>query len=127
MQYLSALLSLAQDCQKPVILHVVRALPELFSLLKKHHLLWVVHGFRGNAETLDAIWQHGGIVSFHPHAVERRDLMEKLAVPGGRFGFERDDADIDLEQVIKTATDRSGNGDLPQLAAAAFGEIVSGQ
>lgn len=128
MQYLSALLSLAQDCQKPVILHVVRALPELFSLLKKHKLQWVIHGFRGKADALEAIWQHGGIVSFHPQAVERRDLMEKLAAPDGKFGFESDDnADIDLAQVITMAADRSGNCDLPQLAAAAFGEITSEQ
>ena len=33
-KYLCGLLQLAADCRKPVILHCVRAFPELFSLLK---------------------------------------------------------------------------------------------
>ena len=128
MRYLEALLALAQDCRKPVVLHVVKALPELFSVLKRFRLRWMIHGFRGTPETLDAIWQRGGVVSFHPEAVRQCRLMDKLKTPGGSFGFESDAAvDADLPSVIKSAVARSGNRDLPQLVNAAFGEFTSGQ
>ena len=125
-QYLKALLQLAQDYRKPVILHCVRAFPELFALIKPYSFPWAIHGFRGKAELLEAIWQRGGIVSFHHSITENLPLLKKLASLQGKIAFETDDdAELDLETVVDCAMSRSGNTDLLKIANDTFMEFVS--
>ena len=125
-QYLKALLQLASDCNKPVIFHCVRAFPELFTLIKPYSFPWAIHGFRGKAELLEAIWQRGGIVSFHHSITENLPLLKKLASPNGKIAFESDDnPELDLETIVDTAMNKSGNPDLINLAYDTFMEFVS--
>ncbi|MBO5821982.1 MAG: TatD family hydrolase [Lentisphaeria bacterium] len=125
-QYLKTLLQLASDCNKPVIFHCVRAFPELFALLKNFSLPWAIHGFRGKAELLEAIWQRGGIVSLHCSVTNNLPLLKKLASLQGKIAFETDDdAELDLETVVDCAMSRSGNTDLLKIANDTFMEFVS--
>lgn len=125
-QYLTALLQLASDCRKPVIFHCVRAYPELFSLLKNFSLPWAIHGFRGKVELLEEIWARGGIVSFHHSITNALPLLNILAAPGGKFAFETDDnAELDLETIVDSAMNKSGNADLLKIANDTFWEFVS--
>lgn len=125
-QYLKALLQLAHDCRKPVIFHCVRAFPELFALIKPYSFPWAIHGFRGKAELLEAIWQRGGIVSFHHSITENLPLLKKLAAPNGKIAFESDDEkELDLEKNIADTMNSSGNPDLMTLAYDTFMEFVS--
>lgn len=126
MQFLNALLALAQDCRKPVILHVVRALPELFSLLKRYRVTWVIHGFRGTPDALTEIWKRNGIVSFHKSILSRQDVLTLLRAPQGKFGFETDDdKTLDLPDFISCAARLSGNSKLADESCTTFGELFN--
>ena len=125
-QYLIMLLQLASDCRKPVIIHCVRAFPELFAILKNFSLPWAIHGFRGKVELLEEIWERGGIVSFHHSVTDNLQLLKKLALVQGKIAFETDDdAELDLVSVVDTAMNRSGNADLLKIANDTFMEFVS--
>ena len=104
----------------------VRAFPELFALIKPYSFPWAIHGFREKAELLEAIWQRGGIVSFHHSITENLPLLKKLAAPNGKIAFESDDEkDLDLESTIADTMNSSGNPDLMTLAYDTFMEFVS--
>ena len=126
LQYLTALLKLASDCHKPVIIHCVRSFPELFAILKSFSLPWAIHGFRGKVELLEEIWTRGGIVSFHHSVINNLPLLKKLASVQEKIAFETDDdAELDLEAVVDTAMMKSGNADLLKIANETFMEFVS--
>lgn len=81
---------LAEDCGKPLLIHCVKAWPEL-TAAKKHWLPaqpWVIHGFRGNGILAGQLLRQGFRLSFgarfHPEAV-------RAAWPEGLFA-ETDEA-----------------------------------
>ena len=127
MQYLKSFLTLARECRKPVIFHVVRAWPELFSIISEFPgLRWAVHGFRHSPELLDELWKRGATVSFHRSLIHNPALLAELKAPQGKFGFESDDLpDCPLEDIAAEAMDKSGNPDLLNLSTAAFMEFVN--
>ncbi len=90
--YLHALLSLAADCQKPVVIHCVHAFQELFAALKHFSGIKVMlHGFNSSPEMLDELWKRNITVSFSRKATDKISLMNKLGNAGGAYGFESDD------------------------------------
>ena len=127
-QFLTGFLRLASDFNKPVIFHCVRAFPELFALLKPFSLRWAIHGFRGNVDLLNQIWQKGGIVSFHHSIADNPALLTALRRPAGKIAFETDDnPDLDLENIVDTVMKKSGNTGLLELANNTFMEFVSNE
>lgn len=125
-KWLKELLNIAKRCNKPVILHCVRAYPELLALLKNFPLPWAIHGFRGKPELLNEIWQYGGIVSFHPSIINNDHLHLLLAHPAGKIAFETDDdTSVDLDELVAILSKKTGNPDLKNLANNSFMEFVS--
>lgn len=57
---------LAEDCNKPVVIHCVKAWDELLAAHKKLKpgLPWLVHGFRGKKELADQLIARGMYLSF---------------------------------------------------------------
>lgn len=127
MEYFTALCQLAADCRKPVVIHAVKAFPEIFSILKRFDLRWMFHGFRGSVTMLENIWSRGGTVSFHPEVCRYPALLAKLRSPTGKFGFESDDSEALTEDICAKAAAASGNADLQQLANRNFMEFVNGK
>jgi TatD DNase family protein len=107
-KFLNDLLALADDMNKPVVIHCVRAVPELLSALKPYKLRVMFHGFRSSPELLDELWKHDITVSFHPAALKKEYLMEKFRSPAGKFGFESDDTSIPVAETIKNAAHATG-------------------
>lgn len=64
MKAFSAQAELARRRRLPLVLHAVRAFPEILAELRRDDLPGVVHGFRGGAELARDLWRHGLRLSF---------------------------------------------------------------
>lgn len=61
-------LDIANKVNKPLILHVVKSLPQVLGILKKkkNTLPFIVHGFRGTLKQANSIIENGGLISISP-------------------------------------------------------------
>lgn len=60
---------LAEEHQKPFIIHCVKAWQELMAAKKQYKPAtpWIIHGFRGNGELAEQLIHHGFYLSFGEH------------------------------------------------------------
>ena len=124
--FLKKVLPVAQEMNKPVIFHVVRAWEEFFSIIKPYRLKMMVHGFRGSAELLKELWKRDIIVSFHKSVINRQDIITSLS-GSGKFGFESDDdPECDVARIIDDTVKAGGHCDIEKFTDAVFQEFVNG-
>ncbi|MDH6313864.1 TatD DNase family protein [Parabacteroides sp. PFB2-10] len=59
-------IELSETFQKPLIIHCVKAWPELLAAKKEFspHIPWIIHGFRGKKELAEQLIAHGFYLSF---------------------------------------------------------------
>lgn len=68
-------IEISERCKKPLILHVVKAFPEIIQLRRQLNPCqrWIIHGFRGKPELARELLRHGFDISvgrqFNPAAV----------------------------------------------------------
>ncbi|MBE6359102.1 MAG: hypothetical protein E7057_07645 [Lentisphaerae bacterium] len=123
--YFNALLQVAYECKKPVVIHCVRAWQEIFSLLKPYRLQVMFHGFRGSPELLQELWKRNYTVSFHPLVCRSSGLLSMLKNAGGRYGFESDDdTEISVPQVIEKAGTLTGIADMEKITDQNFADFL---
>lgn len=85
---------LAQELDKPLIIHCVKAWDELIELYKKYNpeKSWIIHGFRGNSEQAHQLIHIGFKLSFgehfHPDTVKN--------IPIGSLFVETDTSNISI-------------------------------
>lgn len=103
---------IAEEYGLPVIIHCVRAFPELLSVYKKMHprQVWIVHGYDNNEEILAQLLRNGISISagkklFVPRSNIRRVLP---SIPPERLFLETDDADRPIEAVYREAAEIMG-------------------
>jgi len=97
---LLAQLTLANELQKPVIFHLVRAWDEFYSLVKSpQHTPWIIHGFN-SPKQLPRLLQTKVIFSLGPASLQNPHMQSILThIPLNRILFETDDTAIDINQV----------------------------
>ena len=87
----------------PLVVHVVRAVPELISLRKKYPAFgkWIVHGFNSRREILHDLLRHGFYISVGAKAlVEGTNVCRLLPeIPDDRLFLETDEGDVPIEEV----------------------------
>lgn len=100
---------LAEKVAKPVIIHCVRAWPELIALKNRHTspIKWAIHGFRGNPELAQQLIENEFFISFGTDIINPTpNLAESLTItPLNRMFFETDDSPIPLYEVYSAASD----------------------
>lgn len=102
-KYFDALLDLANELKKPVILHVVRCADEVLRMLKKYpdvNVIW--HGFRGKKELFERLVDADIFVSLHHSMLENDDFTDYLKMNSkyqGKIGLESDDTELDTEKL----------------------------
>ncbi|MDR0932519.1 MAG: TatD family hydrolase [Victivallales bacterium] len=103
--YLNVLLSLAQEQNKPVVIHCVKAAGELLATLRNIPKLTImIHGFRGCPEQLEMWRKHGFFVSLSPRALQNNALIKHLrSTDLERIGFESDDTPEPIESILEQA------------------------
>jgi len=109
-EYLGALLFLAEQEQKPVVLHCVRAVPELLAKVRRHpNLRCLYHGFRGKPELLEELRRAGLYVSLGFPALDNAALFAHLKTAGlAQIGFETDDSPTPVETLLTQAAAQLG-------------------
>ncbi|MCM1077065.1 MAG: TatD family hydrolase [Bacteroides sp.] len=72
---------LSERLKKPMILHVVKAFPEIIALKKlwKPTQAWIIHGFRGKPQLARELLRHGFYLSYGKHY-----NYESLALTAGQ-------------------------------------------
>ena len=101
-------IELAEDLQKPLVIHCVRAFSELIALKKniKSSIPWIIHGFNKKAEVFQQLLKHDFYFSFGAAILsDRSPVINAIAtIPGGKFLLETDDRiDITIEQIYDRA------------------------
>ncbi len=109
-EYFEALLSLAEEEQKPVVIHCVRAVPELLSAIKRHpKIRRLYHGFHGKPEQLEELRRAGFYISLGFPALNNAALFAYLKTAGlAQIGFETDDSPDPVELLLTSAAAKLG-------------------
>ncbi len=83
---------------KPLILHVVKAFPEIIGLKRrlKPRQPWIVHGFRGKPELARELVNHGFYISFG----EKFNEGVTRVVPTERLFAETDESTLPIESIV---------------------------
>ncbi len=96
-QILRRHINLSERLQKPLILHVVKALDIILALRKECQptMPWIWHGFRGNATTAKQLTDKGFYLSFG----ERFNAEAAAAVPAERLLLETDESPLTINEI----------------------------
>ena len=101
-----AQLHVAQQIQKPVIIHCVAAFQELIHCISTQGITVpiIIHGFSKNAQLAQQLLQEGYYLSFGKYLFQQPELAEVLAnVPQDRFFLETDAMDRSIQEVYTKA------------------------
>ena len=100
-------IEVAEEVQKPVVVHCVRSFSEIQQLRKqlKPTKPWAIHNFMGNSQIAKLLVQQGFYISFCIALAKSEKLCEALkAIPLDRVFFETDDFIDNVEDVYAAAS-----------------------
>lgn len=122
---------MARKYSKPLIIHCVRAYPEVMRMKKEvpSPLPWIIHGFRGNDQTAASLIKHGFYISVGGKLLDDPKKMKAFSmIPLDRLFLETDDSHESIKKVYEQAA-RLMNiqvEDLQERILANFKEIFTG-
>lgn len=99
-------LEIASDAQLPVIIHLVRAVEELFALIKQNRPATplIIHGFSGGIQLGDDLVKKDLFLSFGKSLMQSEKTQQAFcSLPLERLFLETDDADIDIRELYEFA------------------------
>lgn len=132
-QVFSRHIELAEQLQKPLIIHCVKAYPDAVALHKKHRpqMPWVFHGFGGNRQIADQLLRNGCYLSFGE--ILFRDKAKAASafahIPADRLFLETDDGERPFLEIVAKAAQLRGcqKSDLKTILADNFLQVFSGE
>lgn len=91
--------ALSEELKKPLILHVVKAFPEIIRFKEelKPGQPWIVHGFRGKPELARELIRHGFYISLG----ERFNPESAVCIPRDRLLAETDESAMAIESIVE--------------------------
>lgn len=101
-------LMIAEEYNKPVILHCVGAYSDIAAMHKNMQLKvpLIIHGFSKNQGTAQQMLAHDVFLSFGKHLMRNPNLKDVfLSVPDDKFLLENDSAEETIEQVYEKAAE----------------------
>ncbi len=100
---------LANELDKPLIVHCVKAHSELISILKKmdNKVPVIAHGYNNNLSTANTLLKNGIILSFGKALLNyESNAVESLRNCGrDKFFLETDDSDVSIKYIYKKAAE----------------------
>jgi TatD DNase family protein len=101
LQLLETQLSLAEELQKPVIIHCVKAFDELIAIKNRMNLSvpLIIHGFSKKKELATQLINQGFYLSFGAAVLTSKGVEETLQQLSVPFFLETDDSQIDIEEI----------------------------
>jgi TatD DNase family protein len=104
---------IAEELNKPVVIHCVRAWDELLRVHKRLHpkLPWLVHGFRGNKDLAMQLISKGMYISFWFEFILKPESSELVrSLPKEKIFIETDGAEVDIKEIFKKVSGDLGLG-----------------
>ena len=102
-------IKLANELNKPLIIHCVKAHSELIAILKKleNKVPVIVHGFNNNLSTANSLLKNGIILSFGKALLNyESNAVEALRNSGrDKFFLETDDSEVSIKYIYKKAAE----------------------
>lgn len=94
-------IKLAEELNKPVILHCVKAYDELIALKQqlKVQVPMIIHGFNKNEELGKQLLAKGFLLSFGAAVLKESSTLVKLIENTNNFFLETDDSEISIEEI----------------------------
>ena len=106
---------LAERARKPLIIHCVKAYPDLIRVRKgmKTTVPWIIHGFNNNEQILNQLLEHGFYISVGPQLLNPRSNAFRLLrkIPLYALFLESDDRDVRIEAIYESAASELGIGE----------------
>ena len=104
---------LAEEVQKPLILHCVKAYDRLIALRKemKPQQAWILHGFRGKPQQAEQLIKAG----FHISLGEKFNPDSARIIPADRLFIESDESSAAIAYIYAAAACAKG-ADIEALA-----------
>jgi len=102
---------LAEQFQKPLVLHLVAAYQELIEIKNRMQISVpvILHGFSKNEQTAKQLIANGCYLSFGKYLLRNAELKSVfLSVPNDRFFLETDTIEETLEEVYAVAASYKG-------------------
>lgn len=115
----------------PLIIHGVRAVPELITVYKKCRSCrkWIMHGFNNRQEILQELLRHGFYISAGRHVMNEESHIYRLLpeIPANRLFLETDNSDYSIEEVYRKVAERRGIAveELQRTVQTNFEELFS--
>lgn len=112
-EILKAHILLAEEVQKPLILHCVKAYDRLIALRKemKPQQAWILHGFRGKPQQAEQLIKAG----FHISLGEKFNTESAKVIPMERLFIESDESNAAIADIY-AAVARAKGADIEELA-----------
>lgn len=105
-------IQIANEVEKPLIIHCVKAFNELTSCLKKmnNKVPVIIHGFNNNQNIADDLLKHGYILSFGKALMTPDSNASEIIKHVGRKNFflETDDSDVSIRDIYKRTSEVLG-------------------
>lgn len=96
----------------PLIIHAVRAVPELIATYKKCAPCggWIMHGFNNRREILDELLRHGFYISAGRHVFNEESNIFRLLpeIPADRLFIETDNSEYTIDEIYRKVAERRG-------------------
>lgn len=121
-------LLLAQQYNKPVVIHCVAAFQELITIKKKLNISvpMLIHGFSKNAQIAKQLVDSGFYISFGKYLLLNKELEAVFtSVPNNRFFLETDTTDEGIEAVYELAAKYKGISvnEIQEIVNSNFNEV----
>lgn len=104
--------TIAERYGLPLIIHGVRAIPELITVYKKYNFCqkWIMHGFNNRREILQDLLRHGFYISVGRYVMHEESHIYRLLseIPANRLFLETDNSDYTIEEVYRKVAERRG-------------------
>ncbi|HKK67599.1 MAG TPA: TatD family hydrolase [Bacteroidales bacterium] len=98
-----AQINLSEKLQKPLIIHAVKAYPDIIALYKIHKptQAWILHGFRGNQQIMRQCSEHGIYLSYGAILMRGIKSMEETFrnTPDELLFLETDESSSDIDDI----------------------------
>lgn len=90
-------IALSEELRLPMVLHIVRAYPEIIALRRRLHPTqpWIIHGFRGKPQLARQLLDHGFDISLG----ERFNPLSAAIIPPDRLHFETDTSTLPISTI----------------------------
>lgn len=121
--------SLAARYNLPLIIHGVRAIPEIIALHKKcaSPTKWIMHGFNNRREVLQDLLRHGFYISVGRQVMNRESNVYALLpeIPDNRLFIETDDSEWTIDEIYRMVAQRRETSleELQRIVHANFNKL----